>query len=54
MGKKKLMGRPPLKNPRRAKITFKVTAAEKRAILAQAKAAGITVGAWVRSRILGE
>jgi hypothetical protein len=52
--KKKKMGRPPMKDPRRGHIVIRVNKAEERAIRQSAKGAGKRLGEYVRAKLLKE
>jgi hypothetical protein len=50
--KKKKMGRPPMKDPRRGHIVIRVNKAEEKAIRRAAIDAGLRLGEYVRSKLL--
>jgi hypothetical protein len=52
--KKKKMGRPPMKDPRRGHIVIRVNKAEEKAIRQAAKDAGMRLGEYVRRKLLGD
>lgn len=45
------MGRPPIKDPRTQGLTVKVSQADRRAIERAAKAAGLSIGGYVRKQL---
>jgi hypothetical protein len=52
--KRKRMGRPPMRDPRRGHIVIRVNKAEGRAIRQAANAAGMRLGEYVRSKLIPE